>query len=422
MARNNNVVHLGYEEELITDKHIAQIDFTTNKLGGKPDYPYCTAKFDQHIICPLCKIPCRLIVQIYAPLENSTFHRTLYVFACINTICWNRQESWTCLRVQVKNFQTNTTQLQENVPKKLNSKDWCSEADDWGDNDNNANLDEQNCNSIANNTGECKTSEDEESSSYDDSLQSVFCNVSIEENANNGAQGAVARLYAPMATAEIEADENGEVVSVETPTSPKTNLAALLQGDNSQVVNVPNQAGFIPHFISVFPEEETISAGTNMDNHVKDLLNDYQKKDANLSLNSHVNGEATQDVSVKDMEVTGEEYEKSKPLHGDKMFHHFLTRIKSNPEQILRYNREGAPLLLYPLHDQIGVCKYCKKELIFEFQLIPTLISKLRLSCDPPHCNRLDFGTVLIYTCRDCCWEPNDSFKEETVIVQREIF
>ncbi|XP_066260026.1 programmed cell death protein 2-like [Euwallacea similis] len=422
MARNNNMVHLGYEDEFITDKHIAQVDFTTNKLGGKPDYPYCTAKFDQHIICPLCKLPCRLIVQIYAPLENSTYHRTLYVFACINTICWNRQESWICLRIQVKSLQTNTVELKENVPKKLNSRDWCSKADDWGDNDNNANLDEENCNSIANNTGEGKISEDEESSSYDDSLQSAFCNVSIEENANNGAQGAVARLYAPMATAEIEADENGEVVSVETPTTPKTNLEALLQDDNSQVMNVPNQAGFIPHFISVFPEEENVSAGTKMDNHVKDLLNDYQKKDANLSLNVHVDGDSTRDVSIKDMEVTGEEYEKSRPLHGDKMFHHFLTRIKSNPEQILRYNREGSPLLLYPLHDQIGVCKYCKKELIFEFQLIPTLISKLRLSCDPPYCNRLDFGTVLIYTCRDCCWEPNDSFKEETVIVQREIF
>ena len=31
-----------------------------------------------------------------------------------------------------------------------------------------------------------------------------------------------------------------------------------------------------------------------------------------------------------------EEYEKEKPLHGDMLFHSFLTRIKKNPEQIVR--------------------------------------------------------------------------------------
>lgn len=37
MAGNNNpVVLLGYDDEQITEKHKGQINFTTNKVGGKP--------------------------------------------------------------------------------------------------------------------------------------------------------------------------------------------------------------------------------------------------------------------------------------------------------------------------------------------------------------------------------------------------
>jgi hypothetical protein len=36
MAQNNTKVLLGFEDELITEKHKNQINFTTNKIGGKP--------------------------------------------------------------------------------------------------------------------------------------------------------------------------------------------------------------------------------------------------------------------------------------------------------------------------------------------------------------------------------------------------
>jgi hypothetical protein len=34
MAKNKSVVLLGYEDEVVTDKHKQFIDFTTNKIGG----------------------------------------------------------------------------------------------------------------------------------------------------------------------------------------------------------------------------------------------------------------------------------------------------------------------------------------------------------------------------------------------------
>lgn len=37
MARNTNAkIYLGYEDERVTEKHRSLVNFTTNKIGGKP--------------------------------------------------------------------------------------------------------------------------------------------------------------------------------------------------------------------------------------------------------------------------------------------------------------------------------------------------------------------------------------------------
>lgn len=36
MAKNTSLVYLGYEDEQIADKQTFCVDFTTNKIGGKP--------------------------------------------------------------------------------------------------------------------------------------------------------------------------------------------------------------------------------------------------------------------------------------------------------------------------------------------------------------------------------------------------
>lgn len=35
-CKNRSKVYLGYEDEFITDKHRSLVNFTTNKIGGKP--------------------------------------------------------------------------------------------------------------------------------------------------------------------------------------------------------------------------------------------------------------------------------------------------------------------------------------------------------------------------------------------------
>lgn len=58
--------------------------------------------------------------------------------------------------------------------------------------------------------------------------------------------------------------------------------------------------------------------------------------------------------------------------------------------------------------------------MIFEFQVLPTLIPKLRLTCDGKDGARLEYGTVLVFTCRRSCWTPDANSRKETIILQTE--
>ncbi|XP_044756060.1 programmed cell death protein 2-like [Coccinella septempunctata] len=413
MAQSNIQVMLGFEDEMVTDKNKHLVNFKTNKIGGKPDIPN-NIKWEIPK-CSFCQLPKPLVVQIYAPLENSRFHRTLYVFACINPNCWNRSESWTCFRVQTQ--ETSPEESTQFVPK-INSLNWCNDADDWGD-DNNANANEENGNII---NAERISDEDDESYSFDDSVRSVFENLTVDDrNANVGAQGgAVGRQNSPGASAEIEGDE-GEIITIDSPVMPQKDIRALLHetsplpseicSGSSNIRRCPSLY-FSSFFMSVW-EESNNSLKSN-DVHVKELWQEYQQKEDINAMN----------IEPNDGGGGGHEnYEKSVPAHGDKIVHYFLSRLQKNPGQILRYSREAEkPLLLHPQQETVLKCQYCQEDRIFEFQVLSTIIPKLRLTADHKPCSRLDFGTALIYTCRNSCWASDNEARLETVIVQKEMY
>lgn len=281
--------------------------------------------------CQLCNLIQPLVVQIYAPLENSSFHRTLYVFSCINPNCWNQNESWTCIRSQLLDPEYDS--MQETSVNVKSSVDWCTGADDWDDDDN-GNFENGNVIHSKNQRYPSDNESDDDSSS----LSAGIGNLNVNEcNANWGAatvnleksSGAVGKQTSPTATAEIEGDE-GEVVSIDTPTAPQRDLIALLQETapvpyylRSGERNQNNSIAFVSYFMSV--GEETNSSYHS--DHVRDLIQEYQQNHGDiLHLNISQNGEG----------CDSEKYERALPAHGDKMFHSFLTKIQSNPGQILR--------------------------------------------------------------------------------------
>nr|XP_022904214.1 programmed cell death protein 2-like [Onthophagus taurus] len=413
MAQRNVPVFLGYEDEIINEKYKDSVNFTINKIGGTPDFPSNITVSTP--FCGLCKLPQPLIIQIYAPLENDTNHRTLYVFACINPSCWNQNESWCCLRAQTtegKNAETFTKQLNP-------VSDWCQDADNWDD-ECNANLGEENGNLIG---AKASDEDEDESFSYEDDHLG-FGGLTIDDrNANFGLSeaqgGAVGKLNSPTATAEIEGNE-GEVISVDTPTQPKNDLLLLLQEHEPLPKELQQKSTLIqfqPYFMSVYEENKTSNGS---DHHIRELLQEYQRHNDVADLN-FISEEPSRTNSEDN--ATIEKYEEDDPIHGDKMFHYFSNKVQENPGQLLRYSRESLkPLLLCQLQDIPRSCSHCQGELVFEFQILPTLIPKLHLITDVAgFATRLEFGNVLVFTCKRSCW-GNDGIRVENVVVQREIF
>lgn len=95
----------------------------------------------------------------------------------------------------------------------------------------------------------------------------------------------------------------------------------------------------------------------------------------------------------------------------DKVFSKFKKRVAENPEQILRYERNGTPLWIAaePVPETLPNCA-CGASRQFEFQIMPQLLSLLNE-------NELDWGVIAIYTCSKNC-NIIEGYKEEFVFKQ----
>ncbi|XP_015590316.1 programmed cell death protein 2-like [Cephus cinctus] len=417
---NRNKVYLGYEDEYVTEKHRSLVNFTTNKIGGKPDW-HNTKGLLSAPQCRLCGLYQLLALQLYVPLDNSKYHRTLYIFACINPNCWNQNESWSCLRVQSLEETTNTCCTESSTVTVPSTANWLPESDDWGDSWND-NSSEQNGNNLLNDPK--KFSLSVSNASFDEDLNDEFSELHMDDpNANSPASiespiggGAVGRLDSPHASAEIEGEES-EVVCIDTPTRPQCDLVSLLHEVTPlPVLHIESKAEPSLTFTEIFISVDEEDCSNQVPQHVRDLYLEYQRRNPELSMNA-----ALESGDSKGTETNPEKYEKGIPAHGDEMFHDFLSRIQINPGQILRYSRDDtAPLLLYPMGGCTGRCRHCGDEMIFELQILPTIIPKLKLNPRHERNFQIEFGTVLIYTCVRSCWSATDSYREEHVIVQAE--
>ncbi|XP_050099969.1 programmed cell death protein 2-like [Anopheles aquasalis] len=449
MAKQKSLILLGYDDEPILEKDKPLLSYTTNKIGGHADWPAGAVDVPP---CALCGQQRPLIVQIYAPLEDSQFHRTLYVFACLNAPCSTQSQSWSCVRVQSLEKSSPGTEVAEPGTVKPVTKaestaiSWCSGADDWGDDGDPEELgtstfirvdtssigavaeqllNEENGNVIQ---YEKVSDEDDESNSMETDPLPGFGNLHVDErNANAcgddravvGATGGelIDNLYTAKASAEIEGPETAEVVVVDTPVALKRDLIALLK----QPQIVPRDIEDVtlqPLYISV--DEERSSAPIVSD-HVRRLIDEYQRyEEVATSPDSPAESASASGGKTLGTQET-ELYEKGVPMHGDLMFHSFMTKLQENPGQVLRYSRNALPLLIAPLKE-INVpphCQYCKYEMICEVQLLPTVIEKLRFAANGER-TPIDFGNVLVWTCIKSCWDTPDKMRQELVLVQAE--
>ncbi|KAM4618469.1 programmed cell death protein 2-like [Polymixia lowei] len=361
MAASSEEALLGLcDGEIQSGKHSSS--YLTNKVGGLPDVlPVVSWK---HPVCDVCSAALVHVVQVYCPLAASPLHRQLHVFACSAAGCTGRPQSWKVLRSQCLESEVKPVQLLQppsDTPAKvpMATTDWCDSADDWG-------MEE----------------EEEEQGG-------VLCNK-----------------------VSSHVDEKAADPEVEDPTTTELDVSCRLQDltlQGEQEEERPRDAPVLrPLYISVVDEADL--AGEDLE-HAQELLREYEEREG---------------VAVGQLDSSqggGEEkYEKTKARHGDAVFSRFMKEISRCPEQILRYCWNGKPLFISEppsnVAQMVPVCSSCGSPRTFEFQLMPALVSLLQHQ-DLDTDSGVEFGTVLVYTCRDSCWTSGaTSPREEFPLIQ----
>ncbi|KAL5284082.1 PDCD2L family protein [Megaselia abdita] len=332
MAKIQSTVFLGYEDEEINENLKKHLNYSTNKVGGLPDFFPALGEVKVSN-CPICNLSRPLVLQIYAPLENSKFHRTLYIFSCLNPTCSVQSNSWQCIRVEhLEKFQD----FEVIGSKNSTRMNWCSGEDDWEDEED-FNDNEQNGNllypppqsmTIDNRKNYSDEEEDDSNSMENDIVGGINAlQVGDDKNANcAGAQGGIT-VNIPSVFAEIEGEES-EVISVDSPKAPERDLIALMK--HTSGASLMNFTLTLKSFFLAVEEESSSKSYDGIsDEHIRDLYSEYQKHDE-VSKHSPTGGSGSSEGG------DGEQYENAVPAHGDMMFYNFLETIQRNPGQIVR--------------------------------------------------------------------------------------
>lgn len=128
----------------------------------------------------------------------------------------------------------------------------------------------------------------------------------------------------------------------------------------------------------------------------------------NNSNDSEDEGEDAEGIKPDDLALVpmNDEKVEDSGVDVDSAFLVFQRRMQKNPDQIIRYERDGEPLLVSDLGKpdktrDIPECGQCGATREFEFQVMPQMLNFLNLdSTDPAS---IDWGTLLVYTCPNSC-------------------
>ncbi|XP_013384996.1 programmed cell death protein 2-like [Lingula anatina] len=357
--------------------------------------------------------------------------------------------------------------------------DWCDDADDWGTSHNTytdsvvstpPNIEKD----LNKNTPNLST--EAESDELASNMKTLHLQASPSES--NRSYASVARVTSPvmvaMETDPADSVDSGvdsvQCIAEEFPAVDWDNVLSVLATgsttvqitgqttdqitsgemtaahgtvtDDGRVTKDPAQSTitadsspgicFKPYYVNVFEENEVKVSASDLDSdldHIQQLLKAYSSQEG-VSVDAMMDDgdDRSAKVSGRKVKVTGgkvkvtesgDGYEKVKARHGDVIFEKFKKRISLCPQQCIRYQWAGEPLYISQALGsswKCPPCQSCGSPRVFELQLLPTLVNVLRIGTNKE--TSVEFGTVLVFTCKKACWSNNDVAVQEAVHVQ----
>ncbi|KAK2867448.1 hypothetical protein Q8A67_025565 [Cirrhinus molitorella] len=247
-----------------------------------------------------------------------------------------------------------------------------------------------------------KARQDDKTTPYTESAMSRtdWCDEADDWGMDDEEQEKVAESSAQMPS---DSTSEGNDVSIRL-------QDLCIDGGDQSALEPTDVPVFKSFYISVM-EESDLGGYHDMD-HENKLLREYEDRE----------GKIVREIQSCGSGKAQEEYEKATAKHGDEAFTSFIKKISLCPEQVLRYSWAGSPLFITEppsnVNQMVSCCGHCGAPRVFEFQLMPALVSLLS-SADTSSDISLEFGTVLVYTCRNSCWKSGSTIPvEEFLVVQ----
>ncbi|EDV24007.1 uncharacterized protein TRIADDRAFT_27184 [Trichoplax adhaerens] len=147
-----------------------------------------------------------------------------------------------------------------------------------------------------------------------------------------------------------------------------------------------------------------------IDDDDEDNDNDDADSKSDHPTDSKLTGENYHDYIKSDLanQITEADIKSVEDHNHDEEFLEFKEKIRLQPDQILRYKRNGIPLWIsskdIPSSSDIPGCS-CGAKRIFEFQIMPQLLHYLKIENSQ---TSIDWGILLVYTCSKNCLHNNN--------------
>ncbi|CAG8822823.1 24968_t:CDS:2 [Gigaspora margarita] len=398
------------------------IDPYLSKIGGVPNWliksfppPY------DFIICKNCEKEMFLLFQGFIPLEESPYERIIYVWVCNQQKCMKCPGSFRAIRAHRLDENTifnlgDTLFSTQDMPSAMGGLDGM-----LFDNDNGAD----------------KLSANITSKSMLPKAQVVY-DFDVNHSSNTPTWSQI--VAGPAAVNNVDSKLHDDITT------------KLVISDVSEIFsNSP-----WPEKIPFFPAQYLYITEEILEEKPDPNLKKYERY-LNASLDNN------EDDSFDWM---GEKYEKScLPRGVDKAFRKFSDRVSEWPDQCIRYEFDGQPLLynqsdptaslllssphgsvkqLKTSTQRLPKCPKCGSKRVFEFQLMPNMLcilptgeyatnsSEKKNGIKDSKCGiaqfdvGMEWGTIMIFTCQKDCETYNVSkdevsYYEELVLVQYEL-